>query len=87
MCASDGFVPISFLATMTPNPRRFGQGNFMKAYVMTTGSVFALLVVAHVWRVIEEGSHVARDPWYVLSTAVAAALCLWAWRVLRLMPR
>ena len=59
----------------------------MKTYVMTTGAVFGLLVVAHVWRVIEEGSHVARDPWYMLSTAVAAALCLWAWRLLRLMPR
>lgn len=34
----------------------------MKTYVMTTGVVFGLLVVAHVWRIIEEGSHVAKDP-------------------------
>lgn len=59
----------------------------MKAYVMTTGSVFGLLVLAHAWRVIEEGPHLARDPFYILMTAAAAALCLWAWRVLRLMPR
>lgn len=55
----------------------------MKAYVMTTGLVFGLLVVVHVWRVIEEGSRLATDPWYVLVTAIAAALCLWSWRVLR----
>ena len=59
----------------------------MKAYVMTTGSVFGLLALAHVWRVVEEGPHLARDPWYILITVLAAALCVWAFRVLRLMPR
>jgi hypothetical protein len=59
----------------------------MKAYVMTTGSIFGLLVLAHVWRVIEEGPHLATDPAYVLITAASAALCVWAWRLLRLMPR
>ena len=54
----------------------------MKAYVMTTGAVFGLLTVAHIWRVIEEGSHLATDPWYLLITAAAAALCLWAVRLL-----
>ena len=59
----------------------------MKAYVMTTGSVFGLIVLAHLWRVIEEGPQLARDPFYILLTAAAAALCLWAWRLLRVMPR
>jgi hypothetical protein len=58
----------------------------MKPYLMTTGAIFGLIVLAHVWRVAEEGSHLARDPWYVLTTAAAAALCLWAGRLLRLMP-
>ena len=62
-------------------------GSAIKAYVMTTGSVFGLIVLAHVWRVIEEGTHLATDPSYILLTAAAAALSLWAWRVLRLMPR
>ena len=53
----------------------------MKAYVTTTGVVFGLLTVAHIWRAIEE-SHLATDPWYVLITVAAAALSLWAWRVL-----
>ena len=59
----------------------------MKAYVLTTGAVFGLLVVAHIWRVIEEGPALAKDPLYIIITLAAAALCLWAWRLLRLMPR
>ncbi len=51
---------------------------------MTTGAVFALLVVAHIWRMIEEGPHLLKDPWYVLITIAAAALSLWAFRVLSL---
>ena len=59
----------------------------MKAYVITTGAVFGLLVVAHVWRVVEEGVALAKNPIYVLITIAAAALCLWAWRLFRLMSR
>jgi hypothetical protein len=59
----------------------------MKAYVITTGAVFGLITLAHLFRVIVEGSHLARDPIYILLTLVAAGLCLWAWRVLRLLPR
>jgi hypothetical protein len=55
---------------------------FMKAYVMTTGLVFGLLTLIHVWRVIAEGPHLVSDPWWILITAVAAALCLWAFRLL-----
>jgi hypothetical protein len=59
----------------------------MKAYVITTGTVFGLLTVAHIWRVFAEEPHLATDPLFVLITVVAAALCLWAWRVLRLLSR
>jgi hypothetical protein len=59
----------------------------MKAYVITTGAVFGLLVVAHIWRIIEEGTVLAKDPLYIIITLAAAALCLWACRLLRLMPR
>ena len=59
----------------------------MKAYVMTTGSIFGLLVVAHVWRAVAEGPHLATDPFFILTTAIAAALGVWAWRLLRLIPR
>jgi len=54
----------------------------MKAYVITTGAVFGLLTLAHVWRVLAEDPHLATDPLFVLITVAAAALCLWAWRLL-----
>jgi len=55
----------------------------MKSYVLTTGTVFGLLTLVHVWRIIAEGPHVAGDPWWVLITLVAATLCLWAFLLLR----
>ena len=57
----------------------------MKAYVVTTGALFGLLVVAHVWRALAEGPRIATDPWFILITALAGGLCLWAWRVLKMM--
>ncbi len=59
----------------------------MKAYVMTTGAVFGLIVVAHIWRVVEEGLALAKDPLYIILTIAASGLCFRAWRLLRLMPR
>jgi hypothetical protein len=59
----------------------------MKAYVITTGSLFALLTVAHVWRLIEEGRQLATNPWWMLITLAGAALAVWAWRLLRLAAR
>ena len=59
----------------------------MKVYVITTGTIFGLLTVAHLWRMIEEGSHVASNPTFLLITLASGALCLWAWRVLRIPPR
>jgi len=59
----------------------------MKAYVITTGAVFGLLTLAHIWRVIEEGPQLATEPWYVLITVAAAVLCLWALRLLWRSPR
>jgi uncharacterized membrane protein len=54
----------------------------MKAYVITTGAVCGLLALAHVWRAIEEGSHLATDPWFLLISVAAGALSLWACRLL-----
>lgn len=59
----------------------------MKVYVVTTGAIFGLLTLAHVWRMVEEGSHVATDPFFVLVTLASGALCLWAWRVFKLSTR
>jgi hypothetical protein len=55
----------------------------MKTYIITTGVLFGLITVVHIWRIIEEWPHLATEPWYVLLTVASAALCIWAWRVLR----
>jgi hypothetical protein len=54
----------------------------MKAYVITTGSVFVLLTVAHIWRAFEE-TQLATKPWFILITLSTAVLSLWAGRLLR----
>jgi hypothetical protein len=59
----------------------------MKAYVMTTGTAFGLLTLVHIWRVVAEEPHLAKDPWFLLITFAGAALCGWAWRVLRVSSR
>jgi hypothetical protein len=55
----------------------------MKAYVITTGAVFGLLTVAHLLRIVTEDSQLATNPVYILITVASAALCIWAWYVLR----
>jgi hypothetical protein len=59
----------------------------MKAYVITTCAVFGLIVVAHIWRAIVEGPHLATDPWFILITIAAASLCVWACRLLWRAPQ
>ena len=59
----------------------------MKAYVITTGTVFALIFAAHIWRATAEGLALAENPVFILTTAAAAALVVWAWRLVRAMRR
>ena len=53
----------------------------MKTYIATTGAVFGLVTILHVWRLVEEGGPM--EPWFLLLTAASGALCLWAVLVLR----
>jgi hypothetical protein len=59
----------------------------MKTYVITTGAIFGLITLAHIWRGIAEGPQVAVEPLYIVLTAVAAALCVWALWLLWRWPR
>ena len=58
----------------------------MKAYIVTTGTLFGLIVVAHLLRILAE-PHLAADPRYILLTAAAAGMSVWAWRAARSLPR
>jgi len=55
----------------------------MKAYLIITGAVFGLLAAAHVWRACVEGPQLATNPVFILTTAAAVALCIWACRLIR----
>lgn len=59
----------------------------MKAYLITTGMLFALLASAHVVRTVAEWSRLSTDPWFLLEGpgigVVAGALSFWAFRLVR----
>ena len=59
----------------------------MKFYIRTTGAVFGLITLMHIWRMIAEWPRLAKDPWYILLTLLAAALAVWAWRLLKMLSR
>ena len=54
----------------------------MKAYLLTTGGLFVLLVLSHVARVFVEPA-VGRQPFFLLITTVSLALAVWAFKLLR----
>jgi hypothetical protein len=57
----------------------------MKAYLITTGAVFALVTLLHIVRMVTEWNHFGNDPMelasYVLLTLATAALSAWAWKL------
>lgn len=54
----------------------------MRAYIITTGAIFALIAIAHIARLVTE-THVLREPIFLVLTILAAALSIWSWVVLR----
>jgi hypothetical protein len=58
----------------------------MKPYLIVTGSLFGLLALAHLARTIGEWSRLTAHPSFIIEGPgiglVAAALSLWAWRLL-----
>ncbi|HEV2671623.1 MAG TPA: hypothetical protein VGU74_11055 [Gemmatimonadales bacterium] len=48
----------------------------MKAYLITTGLLFALICLLHSWEIIDRGHFVVEDPIVILA---AAGLSIWAW--------
>ena len=58
----------------------------MKAFLITVGTVFALIVLAHLARIAVEPG-MAREPWFLLLTIAAAGLSGWAWRLVWRLPK
>jgi uncharacterized membrane protein YhiD involved in acid resistance len=59
----------------------------MKAYLITTGTVFGLITAAHIWRIALEGPRLAMDPFFLVLTLMAVALCFWAFWLLKQVRR
>jgi len=59
----------------------------MRAYLITSGAIFALITIMHIWRAFAEGPHLAKDPLFITLTVLAAGLSVWAWRLLLLTAR
>jgi len=59
----------------------------MKAYIITTGSVFTLVAFAHLLKTVSEWSRLGTDPGFILEGPglglICAAISVWAWRLLR----
>lgn len=53
----------------------------MKAYLLTTSTIFGLITGAHVLRLYYE-PHVASEVPFILLTLLAAGLCIWGIRLL-----
>ena len=58
----------------------------MKPYLITTGTLFAVVAVAHLLRTIAEWSRLTTDPGFILEGpglgVLAAAIAFWAWRLI-----
>ena len=58
----------------------------MRPYLITTGSLFGLVAVAHLLRTIAEWSRLTTDPWFILEGPglglLAGAMAIWAWRLI-----
>ena len=55
----------------------------MKAYLVTTGTIFFLILIAHIMRLIQEGTHTASNPVFLLTTVITTAMFLWSVWLLR----
>lgn len=58
----------------------------MKAYIIVTGIIFALITVAHIWRATVE-TRLASDPLFIVLTLACIALSIWATRLVTRSPR
>lgn len=51
----------------------------MRSYILASGLLFFALVAVHVFRLGVEGLGPLRNPIFVVTTAISAAMAVWAW--------
>lgn len=63
----------------------------MKAYLSISGAIFGLLALWHIFELITHWRTLESDQWFTISMSavvvLSAALCLWAWVLLKLHKR
>jgi hypothetical protein len=59
----------------------------LRAYVGITGIVFALMFIAHVARVFDEGTGILREPTIIATSVISLGLTIWAVVLLMRRPR
>ena len=59
----------------------------MKAYLITTATVFGLITLTHLARIVAEWPRLLTEPLFLVLTVLSAALCFWAFRLLRRSPQ
>ena len=59
----------------------------MRAYAVTTGVVFGLIVIAHIARLVAEGPSAFRSPVFVISSLLSIGMVVWSVLVLRRLGR
>ena len=58
----------------------------MKAYVIVTGVLFAVVLAVHVARLFAEGWHVLLNPFWDILNALVLGMLVWSVFVLRQWP-
>lgn len=54
----------------------------MRAYLVTTGILFAVIALLHIWRMVAERIGFDAGFWFVAGVgAFALALSIWAWKL------
>lgn len=57
----------------------------MKAYLIITGLIFGVIAALHIWRATAEGGLL--KPLWIVLILLPAALCIWAFRLLKTSSR
>lgn len=58
----------------------------MRAYVVVTGCLFALIMLAHIARLFAEGAALLLNPMFLVATLAPLCMTIWAIAMLRKLP-